>query len=147
MRALSLITLSLIIICTGCDKDEKDPKVYYESMRLIRYGGGANEFKLYPTENPDILQADVIKHHSPDSIIHVSINKNPENMSIFSSYFIAMKNETELSGDFKQSTLYTGTWVYIYLIKDSVETEVSNISLRDSLLKFERLVKDKLNNY
>jgi hypothetical protein len=144
MKAAPLIILFSFFICAGCDKETYNLTVYYDSMYLKRRGGGAFEFNLYPTKNPEILRADVIRNKPIDTIIPVTINRSAETRSIFSSYFKAMKNEIELTGDYKPSTLFSGTFVNIYIIKDSVKTEVTNIALRDSLLKFERLVREKV---
>jgi hypothetical protein len=145
MKAVSIIILLCVAICSGCNKDNEDITVHFDYMHFVRFGGGSFEFKLYPDENHDIIKTDVIlQYHHQDSTIHVSINKNIENESVFYSYYMSMKNEIELSGSFEQTTLYSGTWAFIYFVKDSVETEVTNTRLRDSLLKFERLVRKEI---
>ena len=55
-----------------------------------------------------------------------------------------MNNQIQINGDFKQSTLPSGTWASIYLVTDEKETEVTNTELRNLLLKFEQIIRDKI---
>jgi hypothetical protein len=55
-----------------------------------------------------------------------------------------MNNQIKLNGDYKESSLPTGTWAFIYLVNENKQTEVTNTALRTSLLEFERIVVDKI---
>jgi len=131
-------------MCTGCKKDTEIVKGFYESMHFVREGGGQLEFYLYPIKSSDKLKAVVTEYSFRDTTVQIIIDLNDENTLSFSSLDQAMNNQIQINGNFQQSTLHTGTWAYIYLVAGIKETEVTNTVLRNSLLIFERLVKDKI---
>ena len=131
-----------IVFCTGCKKDEV--KGFYDSMNFVREGGGEIEFNLYTTGNSNELNAVVTKYAFRDTTIQITIDANSANSSAFSALNKAMNNQIQLNGDYKQSILPTGTWAYIYLVNENKQTEVTNTGLRNSLLEFEKLVRDKI---
>lgn len=113
-------------------------------MYFTRQGGGQIDFNLHLTDNSDKLKAIVTKYSFRDTTIQIIIDYNNDNAAAFSSFQKAMNNQTQINGDFQQSTLATGTWSYIYFFANTKETEVTNTELRDSLLKFEQIVRDKI---
>jgi hypothetical protein len=54
-----------------------------------------------------------------------------------------MNNQIKLNGDYKESSLPTGNWAFIYLVNENKQTKVTNTALRASLLEFEGIVVDK----
>jgi hypothetical protein len=46
-----------------------------------------------------------------------------------------------ITGDFHQSTLPTGTWAFLYMVRDGQRFEVTNTDLRNRLMGFETLVQ------
>jgi len=142
MKTTSLMIFFFIVFCTGCKKDEV--KGFYDSMNFVREGGGEIEFNLYTTGNSNELNAVVTKYAFRDTTIQITIDANSANSSAFSALNKAMNNQIQLNGDYKQSTLPTGTWAYIYLVNENKQTEVTNTGLRNSLLEFEKLVRDKI---
>jgi hypothetical protein len=132
------------MILFGCKKDSDSLKGFYDSMHFVRQGGGQIDFNLYPTDNSNIVNVDVTKYSFRDTTLQIVIDNINDHASAFSSLNKAMNNQIQINGDFRQSTLATGTWAYIYLIENGKETEVTNTELRNSLLNFEQLVKDKL---
>jgi hypothetical protein len=144
MKTTSIIFLFLILMMTGCKKDPVIVKGFYESMHFIREGGGQIEFTLTPTDNPDKFKAVVTRFGISDSTTQITIDINNDNRSALSLLDQAMKNQIQINGDFKQSTLFKGTWAYIYLVTDKKETEVTNTELRNSILQLEQLIRDKI---
>ena len=114
-----------------------------ESIRFERVGGGDEiEFYLYPTENSDKIEVMVYRYHGQVSTNQFFIDKSIDNSSVFSSFHDAINSRAQINGSFKQTSVPTGTWLFIYVISNSKETEITNTELRNSLLKFERIVKD-----
>jgi Fe-S cluster biosynthesis and repair protein YggX len=144
MKTILLTILFSIVICTGCEKDPVIVKGFYDSMHFVRQGGGQIDFSIYPTENFDQVNAVVTKYSYRDTTIQITILLNDNIASTFSSLNQAMNNQIQINGDFQQSTLHTGTWSYIYMVDDTKETEVTNTDLRNSLHKFEQLVREKI---
>lgn len=144
MKTLSITFLFFAMIFSGCKKDSDIVKGFFDSMHFIRQGGGQIDFYLYSTDNSDKLKAVVSKYSFRDTTIQITIDNNDDNASAFSSLNKAMNNQVQINGDFQQPALPTGTWSYIYFVANNKETEVTNTELRNSLLKFEQLVKDKI---
>ena len=113
-------------------------------MYFVREGGGEIEFNLYTTDTSDELKAVVTKYVYRDTTIQIIIDANSDNASAFSSLKKAMNNQIQLNGDYKESSLPTGTWAFIYLVNENTQTEVTNTGLRSSLLEFESLVRNKI---
>jgi hypothetical protein len=141
MKTASITIFLFVAMCTGCKKDEV--KGFYNSMHFVREGGGQIEFTLFATDNSNELKAVVTRYLYRDTTFQVLIEVNNENSSAFSSLNKAMNNQIKLNGDYKESSLPTGTWAFIYLVNDNKQTKVTNTALRTSLLEFEGIVVDK----
>jgi len=144
MKPILLTVLFSIAICIGCEKDPVIVKGYYDSMHFVRQGGGQIDFSIYPNEKFDQVNAVVTKSIYRDTTILIIIPFSDDFASTFSSLEQAMNNQIQINGAFQQSTLSTGTWSYVYMVDNANEVEVTNIDLRDSLSKFEQLVKEKI---
>lgn len=144
-RKIFAITFLLLVLSAfSCKKEKVVVQGYFESMHFVRQGGGQIDFRLFPTENPDLLRVKVLQVNNRDTSVEYIMGNNNESVSSFSSFQKAINNGMQINGNFQQSTLETGTWAYIYLAYDTKETQVTNTSLRDSLLNFEQIVKKKL---
>jgi hypothetical protein len=144
MKTKFLIILFSIIICIGCKKDPTIVKGFYNSMHFVRQGGGQIDFSIYPTANLDQVDVIVNKYSFRDTTIQLTILINDDFALAFSSLKQAMNNQFQINGDFQQSKLETGTWAYLYMVDDTKETEVTNTDLRNSLLKFEQLTREEI---
>ena len=142
MKAHSILWLFLVMLLWSCQNDSV--KGFYDSMHYVTAGGGQIDFKLYPTSNPDELKAVVNSFSFRDTVVQFYIDLNSGNASSFASLQKAMNNQLQINGDFKQSTLPTGTWTSVYLISSNKEVEVTNTQLRDSLLVFGQIVRNKM---
>jgi len=144
MKSTLLTVLFSIAICSSCEKDSVIVRGYYDSMHFVRQGGGQIDFRIYPTDNFDQVNALVTKYSYRDTTIQITIPLNDDLELTFSALKQAMNNQIQINGDFKQSTLDTGTWSYIYMVEDSKETEVTNTDLRNLLQTFEQIVREKI---
>jgi hypothetical protein len=144
MKIVLKVLLFLLLIFTGCTKDPEIIKGFYDSLHFIRQGGGQIEFNLYTTESLDKLNAIITAYSFRDTTIQYTIENNDEISIAFSALNQALNNQLQINGDFQQSTRHTGTWAYIYLVADNKETEVTNTELRNSLIRFEELLRDKI---
>ena len=144
MKTILLTILFFIFIYTSCEKDPVIIKGFYDSMHFVRQGGGQIDFSICPIENFDQVNAVVTKYSYRDTTIQLTIPLNDDFTSTFSSLRQALNNQIQINGDFQQSTLDTGTWSYIYMVDNTKETEVTNTYLRNSLHKFEQLVREKI---
>lgn len=144
MKTLSISLLLFVMIFAGCKKDAGSEKGLYDSMHFVRQGSGQIDFKLLTTDDSTKLKVVVSKVDFSDTTLEFLIVSNTDNSSAFSAFRKAINNQVQLTGDFQQSTLPTGTWSSIYFVANAKETETTNAELRDSLLKFEQIVRDNI---
>lgn len=144
----SFFTFFLILIfLTSCKSSVESVKMisgYYDYMQFERAGGGQIDFRLFKTEDSNKLIALVSKYNFRDTTIQIIIDKDIENTASFSNFKKALNNQMQLSGEFVESKLPTGTWVFISFCKNDMSAQVTNIELRNSLLKIERLVRNNI---
>ena len=55
----------------------------------------------------------------------------------------AINSQIQINGDYKGSTGETGLFINIYIVANGAETEVTNNDLRNTLLNFDQLVRNK----
>ena len=139
MKTFTMTFMILIATFSSCKKDSDTVKGFYDSMHFVRQGGGQIDFIVQTTDNSDKVKVIVSKYNFRDTTIQIIIDNNADNATAFSSFHNAINKQAQINGDFKQSTLVTGTWSYIYFVSSGKETEVTNTDLRNSLLKFEQL--------
>ena len=144
MKTLFLLFLISTLICTDCKKDSEIVKGFYDSLHFVRKGGGEIDFSMYPNESFYQINTLVSKFNFRDTTIQTTIFLDDGNMLLFSELKQAMNDQLQINGDFKQSSLDTGTWAYIYMVHDSKETEVTNTDLRNMLLTLEKIVREKI---
>ena len=148
MKRLSFFILTLLLVLTSCEKslDESIKTIngFYDYMHYEVNGGGQIYFDLYATDNPNKLKAVVSKYNFRDTTIQLVINKTSDNVEIFSNFNKALNNEIQLSGDFTQPTAPTGIWVDIYFRKNNDSVKLTNVNLRNTLVKVQALVVAKI---
>jgi hypothetical protein len=144
MKTKSIALLLLIFSLTFCKREANIVTGYYDSMHFVRIGGGGKEFYINPTESSDKLLTTVVNWYTRDTITQFYLDLNENTSPCFTSLNDAMNDKIQINGDFHQTSLPSGTWVNIYLIKEGSQTEVTNVQLRNSLLSFESLVEERL---
>ena len=79
-----------------------------------------------------------------DTTITMTLSRDSTNSLAFDVLTQTLKGQNQLTGDFKQPTIPTGTWAYLYMINGDIKTEITNTQLRNTLMDFERMVVNKL---
>ena len=144
MKTRLMTLLWVMMILAGCKNDADSITGTYSSMHFVRRGGGAMDFKVSPTTNSNQLLAIVSRYNYRDTTINVLIDSNADTSPCFIALTKAMNNGTDISGNFQQQTLPTGTWAFVYLSSNGKDIEVTNTELRTTLLQFEQLVRNKI---
>ena len=140
-KILWLILFSLV----ACEEKSTQPGDLYDYLHFERYGGGNLEFNVFPTTASNVFSAKVSKLNFKDTLINLSLSREPANREILDALTGALKGKYKITGDFKQDTLVlVGTWTFLYLIRDDDSTEVTNTGLRHILSGFESIIREKL---
>lgn len=143
-RKIIIIFFLLMFSAVSCKKEKTLIQGYFESLHMVREGGGEIDFTVYPTNSPDMVKVKLSKYNFRDTSVEFILGNTIDCASALNAYQQAMNNKMQINGSFKQPALETGTWAYLYFVYDNIETEVTNTSLRDSLLKFEQIVRHKI---
>lgn len=109
-------------------------------MLFDREGGGNLVFNASPTSNTDAFQVTITRKAYRDTNVQVTIIRDSITAGVIDSLVKALNGQIQLEGSFKQSTALTGTWAFIYMVQGNNKTEVTNITLRNTLLKLEPIV-------
>ena len=141
-----ILTISVIILQISCIKDTtpNQPSYQYDNMLFIRQGGGEKAFDVFPTTTTDIFQIIINHLNFRDTTITMTLSRDSTNSLAFDVLAQTLTGQNQLTGDFKQPTIPTGTWAYLYMIKGDIKTEITNTQLRNTLMDFERMVVNKL---
>jgi hypothetical protein len=142
MKSKIYVTILCAVLCVlSCSEEQA---VVYNYMRFKRDGGGHIEFKIYQTSNPEKLKVVVNKYNFRDTTIQFEISKDSALSKAVTAFQNALNNNVSITGDFKQPTLPTGTWSYMYLGNNSIENEITNSNLRNSLEPLENQIRDNI---
>lgn len=144
MKYLSLLTVALLFILLGCEKDSDS--TFYKNMKFDRLGGGQITFNILPTGSSDKVSVEVTRYNFMDTTIRFSMDNATISTNLFLDFYDAVNNKLELEGDFQQTDFESGTWAYIYFENSTDEVEVTNTEIRTSLLYFEGMVLSHIAN-
>ena len=145
MRTAFFFLFAPVLFSFGsCEDLSILPNGPYDFMLFERSGGGNLEFNVSPSPNVYAFEIDVIRFEFRDTTIQMQVSENASNATTFEALKSALNGQYNITGDFTQSRLPTGTWVRVYMVKGSRKEEVTNIGLRNSLVTFEQIVRDKL---
>jgi hypothetical protein len=145
MRNVFLFLVGPVLLSFGsCEDLSTHPNGPYDLMQFERGGGGNLEFIVSPSISIDALEIVVTRLEFRDTTIQMVVFKNATNATTFEALENGLSGLCQITGDFTPSRLPTGTWVRVYMVEDSRKEEVTNIELRNSLLNFEQIVRDKL---
>jgi len=139
-----ILILPALTMFMSCGDLSTGPSGPYDFMSLERKGGGDLAFTVTPTIDPGTLEVSVTHKDFRDTSIVLSLLKNSAIAASVDALTRALGGEYQIKGDFKQSTLPTGTWVMVYLVRSSGKNEVTNVDLRNKLLAFEGIVRSRL---
>jgi hypothetical protein len=113
-------------------------------MLFVRQGGGDKAFSVYPTNSADTFHVTVTHFEFRDTTVQLSLARDNGNAAAFDALTQTLHGKSQLFGDFEQSTLPTGTWSYLYVVKGAQRYEITNTDLRNVLSGFENIVKAKM---
>lgn len=133
-----------LTMCMSCGDQSTGPNGPYDFMSFERLGGGDLAFTVTPTFDPGIFAVAVTHREFRDTMITISLLKNSAIAASVEALTRALGGEYQIEGDFKQSSLPTGTWVRVYLVQGESKVEVTNVELRENLLSFEGIVRSRL---
>ena len=142
--SMTLVTSLLFNSCKDKSTQPESTLGDYDQMLFNRQGGGNLNFSVYPTTSADTFRILVRQRDYRDTTIQFNISRTNTCTSTFDTLILTLNRQIQTTGDFRQSTIPTGTWAYIYVCRDTNKTEVTNTNLRSTLLSFESLVKAKL---
>jgi hypothetical protein len=143
-NGLLFLFVPVIFSFGSCHDLSTHPNGPFDFMVFERGGGGNLEFNVYPPTSIDDLEIVVTRLEFRDTTIQMVVPKSATNATTFEALENGLSGLYQITGDFTPSRLPTGTWVRVYMVKDSRREEVTNIELRNSLLNFEQIVRDKL---
>jgi hypothetical protein len=141
-----ILVISVIVLNISCLKKSTptQPSYKYEKMLFLRQGGGNKSFYVIPTKSTDVFQINLIQIDFRDTTITMTLSKDGATASTFDSLTKTLYGMHELTGNFKPSTLPTGTWAHVYMVKGEDKIEVTNHELRKTLMSFENIVLNNL---
>jgi hypothetical protein len=132
----------LLVANISCDQGASGPGIrYYDSLLFVRGGGGDKSFTVVPLQSPKLVEISVTRYQFRDTLVSFQCNSDESSAGAFSSLDDAMHDRVTITGDFHQSTLPTGTWAFLYMVRNSDKSEITNTDLRNQLLGFEALVQ------
>ena len=143
-RGFRLLFFLSVTALFSCQRHGTEPAGSYDYMLLQRSGGGDLAFTVSPAAVPEMYRIDVVHREFRDTTIHLVVAGSETYSRAFVALGVALKGQAPITGDFKQSSLPTGTWVRVYMVKGNERDEVTNTQLRGLLLPFESLVRGYL---
>jgi len=140
-RSIKFIAILFLLACKDVSTQPPGP---YDSMLFHREGAGDKVFNAYPTTSTDTFQVVISRYEFRDTSVHLTLIKDNTNASAFDALTQTLSGQIKITGDSKQSTLPTGTWIYLYVVKGAGQTQITNITLVNLLSTFENMVKAKM---
>ena len=134
----------LYLSCKDKSTQPTQATASYNQMLFDREGGG-NLIFTASTSSRDTFQITVTKNAYRDTSIQRTIARNTNNSGIFDMLIETLNGNIQVTGSFKQDTAaIAGTWAYIYMVNDSSKSAVTNVTLRNTLLRLEPIVRATL---
>ena len=134
----------LVALLSASCQEATRPTITYDSMAFVRGGGGDLAFALSLSADGNVGHVNVTHYEYDPVSITFDLVKDGTNPAAFESLEEALAGRIWIKGFFHRTTLPTGTWASVYVVRGSERVEVTNTELRDQLLTFERLVRAKL---
>ena len=148
MRYIVISIFCISILLISCKKDEStqpnQTSATYTQMLFDREGGGNLIFTITPTSSRDTLQFFVTQKAYRDTSIQGNLMRNTNTTGVFDTLLGTLNGQYQLIGNYAPDTIPTGTWAFVYMVNGSGKTNVTNVTLRNTLLEFESFVLSKL---
>jgi hypothetical protein len=136
----------VVEVSRPCGDDPIQPgQMTYNQIVFDREGGGNLIFTITPTPSIDTLLFEVKRKAFRDTSILGVLWNDRITKGIFDTLSGALNGTYTIAGNYSPDTvLPIGTWTFLYMVDGKGKTEVTNRTLRNTLLKFESLVLSKL---
>ena len=144
MRFIILCCFALFAAVLSSCKGPTQPTETYGYFLFNREGGGAKTFTVTQTTKIDSVIINVSYYNYNDTVVQFASCSADSDVDSFTALDDALHGRLAITGDFKQSTLPTGTWAFLYVGSDTQRTEITNTDLRNRLLPFEKIVENYL---
>jgi len=147
MRCLTIVTIFITFSFISCEDKSTQPgqTTTYSQMLFERLGGGNLIFTASATSSKDTFQVTVTQKAFRDTSIQRTLVRNSNTTGMLDTLVAAFNGRIQVTGSFKQDTAQiVGTWTYVYMINGDIKTEVTNTTLRNTLLQLESIVKATL---
>ncbi len=119
----------------------------YSRIEFKRDGGGNKEFYISRSDFKKSFVVNFTRYNFKDTSFTINISGIELSSDLVNVLISLFNGRLNIDGNFKQPELPTGTWVHFYLIeKKSIRHEILNKKLRDTLLKLESIVENKIKN-
>lgn len=128
----------------SCTDHSTESSQMYESLLFVRQGGGNKVFNVYPASIKRTFLVNVTRYEFRDTSVQMLLVEDNAYGPCFDALMQTLQGKTQIVGDFKQSTLPTGTWSFLYMVKGSEQIEITNTDLRNVLSNFENIVNTKM---
>ena len=128
---------------SSCDQGSTGPGIgYFDYFLFVRQGGGDKSFTVQSMPTGGLVEICASRYQFRDTLVQFQCGPDPSSRDAFSALNDALHGRVIITGDFHQSSLPTGTWAFLYLIRDGERYEITNTELRNKLLGFETLVQE-----
>jgi hypothetical protein len=136
--------LLVALVLESCADPGVGPDGPFQSMQVVRGGGGEMQFSIERSSVSASLLVKITSYYFRDTLITFSLAMEECDQATYAALMSALDGTAVIAGDFTQTTLPTGTWAYVYLVNENSRREVTNVPLRNQLLAFEQLVRNRL---
>lgn len=140
----------LVFLSSSSSITDTTPLDTLNSLLFDRIGGGQLHF--YADVKNSTIRATVtsynfnsanLKFAIPVPLCHlICVDTIVPERVLAGSIITALDSATDISGTFEPPTSETGTWLSIYVVSAGVQTEITDITLRSSLLSLETMIQD-----
>jgi hypothetical protein len=138
-----IVCFCIIVLFSSCKVEPTQPAQsagLYNQLLFEREGGGNLVFAITSISSTDSFQVNVTKISYRDTSIQRTIYRNSSTAGLFDTLVLALNGKIPLEGGYKPDSLPTGTWAFIYFVNEKGQKEITNESLRATLLKLEPMV-------
>ena len=139
---MRIFTILCFVLVSGCDQGSTGPgQGFFDYLLIVRQGGGDKSFTVKSMPTVGRVEISVSRYQFRDTLVQFQCGPDPSSTDAFNALNNALYGGIVITGDFHQSSLPTGTWAFLYMVRDGERHEITNTELRNKLLGFEALVQ------
>jgi hypothetical protein len=145
MRFILVCIVTSVALLSSCSKGPTNPTVGSGHLLFVREGAGTMTFTVTQSPKVNVVAISVTKYNFRDTLVDFPSSSDNTNADAYLALEDALHDRVSISGDFKQPTAPTGTWAFLYVVRDSQTVEITNSDLRNRLLPLETIVQKHFN--